>query len=107
MRGNEQIRQDHQGNLAGAQSGAGKAGREMTAEVLPFTGITRLDTDPSRVLAGAQDANLTEVVVIGVDADGEEYFASSQADGAAVLWHLERAKWRLMRMHETMMEGEE
>ncbi len=78
----------------------------MTAEVVQFTGITRLDTDPARVLAGAQEADLTEVVIIGIDANGEEYFASSQADGAAVGWHLDRAKWRLMRMHERMMEGE-
>ena len=79
----------------------------MSAEVLPFTGITRLDTDPSQVLQGAMDAGLTEVVIIGIDADGDEFFASSQADGAAVGWHLDRAKWRLMRMHERMMEGEE
>jgi hypothetical protein len=79
----------------------------MSAEVLPFTGITRLDTDPAQVLQGAMDAGLTEVVIIGIDADGDEFFASSQADGAAVGWHLDRAKWKLMRMHERLMEGEE
>lgn len=64
--------------------------------VLPV--VTRLDIPPGRVLEAASAANLTEVVVVGIDEDGEEYFATSQASGPAVLWHLERAKLRLLRM---------
>lgn len=59
----------------------------MTAEVIELDVISRLDIPPDRVLQKALDAGLTEVVVIGYDADGQEYFASSQADGGDVLWH--------------------
>ena len=62
--------------------------------ILPV--ISRLPVPPSRVLKAASAANLTEVVIIGYDADGEEYFASSQANGAEVLWHLKRAEYRLL-----------
>jgi hypothetical protein len=61
---------------------------------------TRLDVPCERILEGAQKAGLTEVVVLGFDADGNEYFASSVADGGDVLWHLERAKFRLLRSVE-------
>ena len=79
----------------------------MSAEVLPFTGITSLDVDPARILEAAKDAGLTEVVICGVNADGDEYFASSVADASAAGWHLDRAKWQLMRQVDRMMEGEE
>ena len=59
-----------------------------------------------RVIAAAAGAGLTEVVIIGVDADGDEYFASSQSQGPDALWHLERAKWRLMKMADEMGEDE-
>ena len=72
----------------------------MTAEVVNLPVITRLDIDPQRVLAAATEAGMTEVVIVGLDADGNEYFASSQAGGPDVLWHLERAKLRLLRMVE-------
>ena len=79
----------------------------MTAEVVNFTGVTKLDLDPLRVIEAAREAGLTEVVICGVDADGEEYFASSVADAGAAGWHLDRAKWALMRQVDRMMEGEE
>jgi hypothetical protein len=79
----------------------------MTAEVLPFTGITTLDIDPAKILEAAKAAGLTEVVICGVDADGEEYFASSVADAGTAGWHLDRAKWNLMRQVDRMVEGEE
>lgn len=78
----------------------------MTAEVVNFTGISSLDFDPVRILEAAKTAGLTEVVICGVDADGGDYFASSVADAGQVTWHLERAKWRLMRQLDAMMEGE-
>ena len=79
----------------------------MSAEVLNFTGVTKLDLDPMRVLEATKDAGLTEVVICGVDADGGEYFASSVADAGTVGWHLDRAKWNLMRQVDRMVEGEE
>ncbi len=79
----------------------------MSAEVLPFTGVTTLDIDPAQVLEAAKAAGLKEVVICGVDDDGNEYFASSVADAGNAGWHLDRAKWNLMRQVDRMMEGEE
>lgn len=53
---------------------------------------------PERILNAALEAGLTEVVIVGIDRDGNEYFAASQPDGPNVLWHLERAKLKLIRM---------
>ena len=66
--------------------------------VVDFPGISRLDSDPARVLEHAMQAGLTDVVVIGFDAEGNEYFRASAADGGDVLWHLERAKHKLITM---------
>ena len=84
-----------------------RVGAEMSAEVLEFTGITSLDIDPMRILEAAKEAGMTEVVIIGLDADGVEYLASSQGASKEVMWHLERAKWRLMQHVDRMVEGEE
>lgn len=65
-------------------------------KVIDLPVITKLDLDPQRVLAKAVDAGLTDVVVIGYDADGDEYFASSVSDGGSVLWLIERAKTKLL-----------
>ncbi len=58
--------------------------------------VTRLDLPPSRILRGALDTDLESVVILGYDRDGEEYFASSVADGGAVLWLMERLKAQLL-----------
>ena len=79
----------------------------MTAQVVPFTGITTLDVDPISVLEAAKEAGMTEVVICGFDADGNEYFASSMADAGAAGFHLDRAKWNVMRQVDRMVEGEE
>lgn len=62
--------------------------------VLPV--ITTLDLDVERVLQAAIDAKLTYVLVIGQDAEGGLYFASSKSDGGEVLWWMEKAKKALM-----------
>jgi hypothetical protein len=67
----------------------------VTDNVIPFGGITRLDIDPDRVLSSAV-GKLECVVVVGLGKDGEEYFASSMADGADALWYLERCKKMLL-----------
>jgi len=69
----------------------------MTAEIIELDNITSLDIPAERVLRKAADANLQAAIVIGYDADGGEYFASSISDGPEVLWALERAKLRLLR----------
>lgn len=70
--------------------------------VVNFTGITSLDLDPQRVLEQATKAGLKKVVILGYNSDVEdgdgEYFASSIADGADVVWLLERMKLKLLRL---------
>ena len=78
----------------------------MTAEVVTLDVVTRLDLPPDRVLQAALGAGLTAVVVIGYDADGNDYFKSSIASAEPVLWHLERAKWRLMQTVDDLERGE-
>lgn len=60
--------------------------------------ITTLPLDPNRVLRRAWERGLTEVVVVGYTKDGEEFFSSSIGDGGDVIWHLERAKLKLLKM---------
>lgn len=61
-------------------------------------GVTRHDIPVERVLRGALAANLSRCIVIGQDADGSLWFASTRADGGDVLWELERAKMALLRV---------
>ena len=67
-------------------------------DVVNLDNITRLDIPVERILAAAQEAGLESVVVIGYCEDGEEYFASSFADGGDVVWLMERAKLKLLRV---------
>lgn len=69
---------------------------QRVAQVLRFNGVTKLDLPAQQVIDGAAERALKAVVVLGYDADGSEYFASSIADGADVLWLLERLKLKLL-----------
>jgi len=69
----------------------------MSDNIVTFTGITKLDTPPDRLLEAAM-GQLTEVVIIGFDKDGKEYFASTKSDAGEVIYHLERTKHRLMKI---------
>jgi hypothetical protein len=69
-------------------------------KVVEFNGITRLDIDPQKVLGRALTAELDGVVILAYDKDGEEYFASSYADGGLVLWLMERCKQKLLKVGE-------
>ncbi len=73
----------------------------MSENVVTFPGITTLDIPPERILQKAGEAGLMDVVVLGYDKNGDEYFASSVADGAEVLWLLERLKLQLLRLADT------
>lgn len=70
----------------------------MTADIVELDTITSLDIPAERVLRKASEADLKSVVVLGYDEDGEEYFASSLADGGDVVWLMERAKMKLLAM---------
>lgn len=66
----------------------------MTDNVVYPSFITKLDIPVDRVINAALEAGLTGVVVLGWDEN--EYFASSIADGADVLWLMERLKKQLL-----------
>jgi len=65
--------------------------------VFQFTGVTKLDLSADQVLESAL-GKLEGAVVIGFDKDGQEYFASSYADGGTVLWLIERTKKALLEV---------
>lgn len=69
-----------------------KGGESVTVLGMP----TRLDLDPQRVLAAAAERGLERVVLAGYTKDGEEYFASSVADGGDALWLLKRCERALL-----------
>lgn len=56
------------------------------------------------VIQGAVEAKMKDIVIIGYDENGMEYFASSNADGGVVLWLLERLKKMLLEVPERMTE---
>ncbi len=67
----------------------------MTAKIFEFSGPTKLDIDPDRVLKKAE-GKLQGVVLMGYDKDGDFFAASSYADGGDVLWLIELLKKQLM-----------
>ncbi len=60
-------------------------------------GETRLDLDPDKILTAAV-GKLKEVVIVGYEADGSFYFASSQASGPNTLWLLAQAQRKLLEI---------
>lgn len=71
----------------------------MVAKVIQFRGITRLNLDPDTVLENNK-GKLEGLVILGYDKDGDEYFASTYADGSEVLWLLERCKKMLLEVQD-------
>jgi hypothetical protein len=65
--------------------------------VVRFTGISALPLDPDRLLEEAI-GQMDRVLIIGIDKDGDEYFASSDPDGGTAIWDMERAKLKLLRL---------
>ena len=68
----------------------------MSDTIIAFPGSTKLDVSVERVLEAAERAKLTDIIILGWDADKQEYFAASMADGGTVLWLMERLKIRLL-----------
>lgn len=71
----------------------------MTAKIIPFTGITRLDLDADTALERLK-GQLEGFVYAGYGPNGEEVFGSTYADGGTTLWLLERCRMRLMSVTE-------
>lgn len=72
----------------------------MTAKVIPFTGITKLDLTPDIILENLK-GKMEGFVIMGYTEDGEEYFSSTYADGGTALWLLERCKKALLSQGDT------
>lgn len=66
-------------------------------KVIDIGGVTRLDLPPDRILERSK-GQLEGVVIMGWDKEGNQYFASSYADGQEVLWLLESCKHVLMNV---------
>lgn len=66
-------------------------------DVVILNVMSRLDLPPDRILEAAI-GKMDKVVIIGYDKDGEEYFASSIADGGTVLWLMEKMKKKLLEV---------
>jgi len=60
--------------------------------------VSRLDGDPNWVIQQAASEPLSSVAIVGEDSQGTEYFFSNMAGGPEVLWMLERAKLKLLRV---------
>lgn len=71
-------------------------GKRKASNVIDLPVISRLDYPAEKILSDALDAGLMGVVVVGYTQDGQEYVATSYADGGDVLWLLRRAEHRLM-----------
>ena len=76
----------------------------MTDNVIIWNGRTKLDLPVERILQGALEADLDEVVIVGFDKDGNEYFASSVADGGQCMYHLQRGIWALNKTTDKLSE---
>lgn len=69
----------------------------MNDKVILFSGITKLDLPPDRILEQMIGTDMEGVVILGYR-DGEEVFCSSYADGGTVLWLMERLKTKLLEI---------
>lgn len=69
--------------------------KKYKAPVIPLGNVTRLNLPPDRILEAAK-GRLENVVLMGQEADGSYYFASSAADGGVVLWLMEKLRLKLM-----------
>ena len=71
---------------------------EEHANVKRLGGVTSNDIDPVAILADAHNTDLAIVVVVGIRKDGREFFASSCADAAEGMYHLQRGIYKLNKI---------
>lgn len=69
-------------------------------KVIPFNGVTKLDLDPNTTLENLK-GKFEGFVIMGYTPDGEEFFASTYADGGTALWLIERCKRALLNNGDT------
>jgi hypothetical protein len=76
----------------------------MSEDAVELGCITKLDLPPQKVLNYALEHDLDSIVIVGYTKDGEEYFASSVADGAQAMYLLQRGIWSLNKMQDQIEE---
>lgn len=67
--------------------------------VVIFPGETYHDLPPNRILEQAMKQGLKQIVLLGVDDEGEFYIAACNGDAADVVFMLEQAKLALLSHH--------
>lgn len=75
------------------------AGVALMGEVVELDVETSLPIPSERLLRAAIAADVRDVVILGYDAAGNLYFASSDPDIAQVNWLLDLAKQRLLELY--------
>ena len=63
--------------------------------VVEFPGLTTVDIPPDAVLSGAM-GKMEYVLLVGIDADGDLYIASSESGAAKANYYLDLAKKYLL-----------
>ena len=64
----------------------------MTAKIIEGHFNTTLPVPAEKVLKGALEYKLSDVIIIGKTDDGDLYLASSMPEAPEILWLLENAK---------------
>ena len=68
----------------------------MTAEVVDFPGPTVLHVPVDKVLSGAVEAKLNDVIVIGRTPENDLYVASSMPEAPEILWLMKNVECYLL-----------
>ena len=66
------------------------------SKVIPFSGTTRNDISPEKVLDGAKDQKFKNILIIGLCDDNDHYCAASTAKKGDLLWLIEVFKAKLI-----------
>lgn len=66
------------------------------AEVLEFTGMTRLDIPPEKILKGVATMKPRHVFIISEDDDGELHYFCSSADCGRMLLYIKKIENRIV-----------
>lgn len=69
------------------------------SNVIPIGGVTKLDLNADVVLENTK-GKLEGFVIAGYTTEGEEWFASTYAEGGTALWLLERCKKILLEQDD-------
>lgn len=76
------------------------------SNVVRLNVVTTLDLQPDDVLTEAVGQYPGGVFIAGYDADGAIQFSASMADGGEILWLMEVAKARLMKIAGELGDAE-